>query len=511
MTFDFKDARNGAKTCSYNGKFLHSAYNPQSEGEKFVQNLKADFLPSLVIIIGPALSYCATYLRKRFPKATLCAIHFSEKFKNDFSETDALRDKVFYYSENSNFAESLLFYFGEEKLCSCIIFDWIASRNIFPEKSDKIWLELKSAILKSRDIIGTRSYFSKRWLKNTLIFCAEIKKCALLQKTDLPIIICASGPSLKSSISKIKEYRKSFFLIAVSSAYRPLLENGIKPDLVISTDGGYWAKMHLNYPGKKKSKIAEDFFALSTESAVPKNIFEENLILPLCYDDGIGSIFLKSCGIPYMPAARNGTVSGTALEFALSLTSGKIYFCGLDLAPAKGFQHTQPNALEGNSAKSDFRIKNKESRLAASQFSSNGSLEIYRNWFITNSKKFCERFFRLSDDFSFAYTLGKIKDLNWNQFKESELKGSKTAERDATKINLKKEVAILKSTDERKKLLLKTVKQNIDSEIFENDVFPMEAMLLRREVLEENLTAAKKRLNEKKAELLKEIERILKF
>ncbi len=511
MNFDFKDARNGAITCSYNGKFLHSAYNPQSEGEKFVQNLKADFLPSLIIIIEPALSYCAPFLRKKFPDTTLCAIHFSEDWKEPFSKTDCQWDKVFYYSENSNFAEKLLFYFGEEKLCSCLIFDWIASRNIFPQESDNIWQELKSAILKSRDIIGTRSYFSKRWLKNTLIFCANVKRCALIQKTKLPIVICASGPSLKSSISKIKQYRNSFFLIAVSSAYRPLIENDIRPDLIMSTDGGFWAKMHLSYPGQKKFKNNGDFFALSTESAIPKNIFEENIILPLCYDDGIGNIFLKSCGIPYMKAIRNGTVSGTALEFAFSITSGNVYFCGLDLAPAQGFQHTQPNALEGNSEKSDFRTKNKESRLAASQFSSNGSLEIYRNWFITNSKKFSRRFFRLSDNFSFACPLGEINDIDWKEFESKELQNSNSGEKHSSNRSLTKIVSVSEPENIRKDLLMEALKKNIDSSDFENEVFPMEAMLLRRELSEEKLNDARKRLKLKKSELLNEIRRILKF
>ena len=65
----FESSKAGELTCSFQGKYLHSKYNPTNEGEKFAAGIKADFSPLCVFILEPALSYCAPFLKKRFPKA----------------------------------------------------------------------------------------------------------------------------------------------------------------------------------------------------------------------------------------------------------------------------------------------------------------------------------------------------------------------------------------------------------------------------------------------------------
>jgi hypothetical protein len=54
--------------------------------------------------------------------------------------------------------------------------------------------------------------------------------------SDIPVIICSAGPSLDKNIQLLKSSREGFFLIAVATALKPLLYNGIQPDVVISID-----------------------------------------------------------------------------------------------------------------------------------------------------------------------------------------------------------------------------------------------------------------------------------
>ena len=103
-------------------------------------------------------------------------------------------------------------------------------------------------------------------------------------------------------------------------------------------------------------------------------------ILPLNYGDGFSHELISLSRLPAAKALRNGTVSGTALLFAIQYSSKNIFMCGLDMAAQKGFQHTQPNELEANSAQKDFRLSTKEGRLARAGLSG-ASLDIYRNWF----------------------------------------------------------------------------------------------------------------------------------
>ena len=113
---------------------------------------------------------------------------------------------------------------------------------------------------------------------------------------------------------------------------------------------------------------------------------------------------------------RNGTVSGTALLFAAKYCKKNIFMCGLDLAPQKGFQHTQPNELENNSAVFDNRIQTKEKRLSASGFSST-SLDIYRQWFNSINLSLQNRkVFRLIEKSQSKNNLGWIQDITVNEF-----------------------------------------------------------------------------------------------
>ena len=76
----FFDSKSGDKTCSINSIRLHSSYDPVKEAQRYVSSLDINFVPSLIVVTEPALSYCAYFLRKRFPKTILVAIRFSNLF-----------------------------------------------------------------------------------------------------------------------------------------------------------------------------------------------------------------------------------------------------------------------------------------------------------------------------------------------------------------------------------------------------------------------------------------------
>lgn len=509
-SFLVEKSKNGEETCSFSGKYLHSKYNPLAEAEKFVQNIEADFFPECLFILEPALSYCALPLKKRFPKTKFFAIRYVSFFK----DTDSKWDKVFYLDDNLALSDRLFNYFGEEKLYSSLFFEWPASKQIFSGESSLAWSEIKKAILKSRDVLGTRAYFSKRWFKNSLIFASSIKNPVTIKKINLPVIIASSGPSLRDSLPYLKEFRNSFFLISVSSAFQPLFHNGIIPDLVISSDGGYWAKKHLEFPAKDCSTI----FALETESAVPKKILEKQKIIPLIYEDSQGKDFLDALKMPYMLSERCGTVAGTALTFALSLTENKVYLCGQDLAPSAGFQHTQPNALENGNAQKDFRLKNTETRITRSRFNSSQSLEIYRNWFISNSDYFSSRVMRLSDNYKYDFSLGKIKDINWNDFEKTtaasksfSLITDKNTEKNAFLIEHSKKLTneSEESVKTRNKYLLQKLIEISKKQRFIDEVFTMDSILIHREISELKKQELIKKTDLKVQEFIRECEKIL--
>jgi hypothetical protein len=389
---------------------LHSTYNPEQEAERFVRTLQCDFNPSFVIISEPGLSYCVPFLRKRFPHAKLYAI----RYDSSFIFCDSLWDKVLSAEDKSlPFSEILFNELGEEGIFSAFFCSWKPSSQAFPLQDSRVWNEIKRAALKSRDVLGTRSYFSQRWISNIFSFCLHISKPAVLQYAgSFPVVVTASGTSLSGALPLLKKYRASYYLIAVSSSLSALLHNDIIPDICISTDGGYYAGKHL-IPLEREAYSVP--LALAPESTCSKNIFRKCTIIPLSYGDGVESALLNSCGIQSMHAERNGTVSGTAADFGLRITSGPVFLCGLDLSSSTGYQHSQPNCLEIINSASDIRIKPKETRTAASRFSSQ-SLSVYCDWFKSLPRTKSERLFRLSDNFIFNNNLGAVRDVNFSFF-----------------------------------------------------------------------------------------------
>ena len=487
MEVEFLSSKTGEETCRYQGVLFHSIYNPKQEAKRFVDSLETVFNPKTVLIFEPALSYCQEFLKIRFPKAKLCAIRASDLF----SKTDKLWDHVFYLNEINDAENQIFNVLGEENLSFCLFTAWPVSAKIFQKNYGRTVGIFKNLLQKSHSILATRSYFETRWILNSLNTAFFLEHTVYpLKKTKKPVLICCSGPSLKPFFQNTA-LAKKFFIIAVSSAVLPLLENQIIPDLCVSTDGGFWAKKHVEIL-LKNQKIP---IALACEGNAPSKILQNSPILPLGYIDGIETEITECSGINTIKINRNGTVSGTALELALSLSDSPIYMAGLDLALQTGFQHTQNNALETGNAIKDCKNRTKETRIASSEFSNQKtSLKMYEDWFSSFN---CQRnIYRIIDEPK--NSLGKIKDISWENFllKSKELpiisEGSIFEEKQFTR------------KIDKIRMKLDSIFQSIDN--FKS-IFPLEYLQFTQAVSEELLVLNKQKLITKIENLKQKVER----
>ena len=408
MKITIQKAKNGEDTALADNHFLHSNYAPLKEAERFVENLKLPYQPSLIIITEPALSYVSSFLRKRFPDIRLGVIRYS----NDFESYNKAFDLVFNYFEHPDFEAYLEKALNEEELLKCLFIPWTPSSQAFGETDKLVWKSIKAALERAKTLLITRQYFEKKWFINSCNFVRYTKNLICY---DFPVnkdlLIISSGPSLNAFIDTIKNNQNKFFIICLSSAISVCLKNNIIPDLCMSTDGGYWASEHI------KALYKHDIpLALPAEAYIKKSLFSKLRLLPLDYGDGFSHELLLASKIKKVPALRNGTVSGTALHFALSNFTKNIYLFGMDMAAQKSFQHSQPNQLEINASLFDNRIKNKMSRIYKSGLT-NGSLDIYRQWFVNNpfqtkGRKVC----RCIEKKDAKNSLGWITDIELKDF-----------------------------------------------------------------------------------------------
>ena len=410
MQIQILKAKNGEDTASVDGHFLHSNYAPKKEAERFVENLKLPYTPSSIIISEPALSYIAEYLRKKFPGIKLGVIRYNSFFSSYNSAFDFVLD---FYS-HSDFETYLETKLSEEELLTAFFVSWTPSAQIFKDEDKNVWLAIKAAMERAKTLLITRQYFEKKWFLNSCKFLKNLHTVVNFQGLiEKDLLIISSGPSLRPYLQFIRENQNSFFIICLSSAISLCLANKIIPDLCMTSDGGFWAGEHL-----KKLKKYDIALAMPAEAYCPQELFSHLKILPLKYGEGISKELMEAAELNCKNAVRNGTVSGTALLFGIQYFTKNIFMCGLDMAPQTGYQHTQPNELETNSAAKDFRLSTKEGRLARAELAGS-SLDIYRSWFSGTHFKLDNGrgLYRLIEKENRKNNLGEIKDINLDTFR----------------------------------------------------------------------------------------------
>ena len=458
MEIEFVQAKNGEQTFCINKSFYHSSYAPSKEAERFYNNVQIPYTPRLIFLIEPGLPYAKKILSQKFPDSKIIRIKILKTIQQD-----EYWDFSIDFNSSSKSERLFTDFFDEAMLLESIIITWPAAEKFFKNETDLIWTFYKKALENAKTILVTRQFFERKWLYNTCKFFCRIQNTLIFNIINLPVLITASGPSLQNAIKIIKENSDKFFLIALSSSFSVLLKNKIKPDLVMTTDGGFWAGEHLKEIIRNYNDIP---IALSSEAYIPNKAFE-NPIIPLNYDEGLSTEIFKASGIQYLNAKRNGTVSGTALEFAENISTHEIFFCGLDLSISKGFQHTKPNELEKNNCLKDSRIKTPYTRLLKSEFS-NSSLEIYLDWFCNHNFK--NKTYRIIDNpqnhidgmqeistFEFTEILNRIPINNKNE----KLQKNKNQIKEADKKILKQKI---------KDFVLK----KIESEQWTQQIFPID-------------------------------------
>ncbi len=462
MEIRLEDAKNASSTCAVDGRFLHSTYNPENEAKNFVNSIVCDYTPSCIIVTSPGLGYCLEYIHLRFSDVPVYVIQYNTFFLeyntqkkvyvNEFCKKTFLCTSK---TRTEDLSESLFSCIGELELASSLCVSWTPSRDIFPVEDEIAWKAIKLTLAKTRDVIATRSYFSLRWLKNTLKYCVNIQSVSLIKTVSKPIAIIASGPTLKYNIDFLQKNKGCFFIICLSSALEALLSNDIVPDLCMSTDGGYYAQKHLHILYEYYKKGIHIPLAISSESNIPSNVLEHCTILPLRYDDSLDEAFFSQCAIPSMVAYRNGSVSGTAADFALSLTEKEVYAFGLDLEETFSYSHIQPNAHEKIHMQFDCKLKPLEGRTVGNVLkNTNGltSLDIYRLWFETRGEEYKHRFFRVkADGVEYKSNLGSIKDISSSSIPLSN-------DKETTWV-----CKSLKSKKERMNIVLKNIKKLSDT------------------------------------------------
>jgi hypothetical protein len=347
MKLSVRSSRSGAPTCCANDIWLHSPYDPEREALRFVKSKIGSAHSSHLLILGPCLDYLSDALRSILPGARVIAVQYSPFFEG---KTVGLADASWNPLSGMSLDAFLDATLDEDAISGVSVFEWEPAARAFPEEALLARKAVRASLDRLTSSTATVKASGQKWIANACASFLLVESILELRRSSVPVLIAAAGPSLRESLGAFSSIKGRFATIAVSSALAACRSAGIEPDLVVSTDGGYWSRLHLYPLAGEGSPIATPLTALPSAS-----LYRRATILLLDQGTFAESELLPSLG-PALRIPPHGTVSGTALQLAARLTEGPIVAAGLDLASYGDLDHARPHGFDAVLSRTVSRI-----------------------------------------------------------------------------------------------------------------------------------------------------------
>ncbi|MDR1867714.1 MAG: DUF115 domain-containing protein [Treponema sp.] len=351
---------------------LHSRYNPVAEAERYLNALKVSGSVRFFILIEPGDGYIIPLLKQKFPSAALIALHISDSFMN--------RDGCSSWSPKEGMLQRFLERTIPDVEASAIfVLEWRPALRVFGDRYLKLLSETVDFIKRIDANTRTTKAFAKKWARNFFHTITLLKTVYYNIHTETPIIVVGAGPSLEESLKQIRNAQHYAFILAVSAAVPCLLNADIIPDFIVSTDGGTWSLFHLYECVRTPQSIP---CIVSMQAAIPSQCSMMPFIL---LNDGNvwQHIILEKLHIPFMSMLQRGTVSATAVDYALRMTCASVGIVGFDMAPKDIQNHARPYSLDRfeEETVSRFNPLYHKHFVRTHLLNAGNSLNIYASWF----------------------------------------------------------------------------------------------------------------------------------
>lgn len=179
-----------------------------------------------------------------------------------------------------------------------------------------------------------REYYEN--IMSNFLFLVKSKSLTSLAEvlpTDIPAIIVAAGPSLDKNIHQLKRAKNHSLIIAVDTAVRVLLKEGIMPDLFVTIDG-------KKYVGHFDNEKCRDIPLICNMVANRNglNLHTGDKMFLNSFNPHIEN-FLAQFGIVLPFIVSGGSVATDAFAIAERLQMKSVILVGLDLAYTDNHSH----------------------------------------------------------------------------------------------------------------------------------------------------------------------------
>lgn len=387
IPFFIKKAKSGDITCAFNdGRktfWLHSTYDPVKESERFIRKHLNNLTNcNQVIVYGLGCGYHVRELLRQIER-DITVWEWNRRFFDFIKSNTTIQDII------NN--KRISFFVSEDK--KCILNYW---KNIDIEKSYLIiyppalhlipkHLEELKVLLQVYRINSSACLTSEMQLEAN--FSDNLPKARIDYNQylngilhNVPMILVSAGPSLSKSLQTLKSYKNQFFVCCVGTALKPLVINGIIPDIIMITDPSV--------------KLYEQFIDIDAEILSTIPLFYLGTVSPEVVEDIIypgPKIMLLQKGFKKAEELANkfnipliqtgGSVATALLDWMVKLGGNPICFIGQDLAYSDNRTHHPQthNYLQFTSEYFDNPIE-VENYFLNGKVKTSRNLYIYKKW-----------------------------------------------------------------------------------------------------------------------------------
>ncbi|MGL4452589.1 MAG: 6-hydroxymethylpterin diphosphokinase MptE-like protein [Sarcina sp.] len=313
--------KNGLETLKYNKKYLHSKYDPLKEAKTFIESKKNLLEKDIAVVLGSGLGYHINEILNRGYNGKIIVFEYSSEILS-LAKKNIVSDKVeFINGKDSEFMLKLQKYFDlvEDIIIHKPSFEVLKDENISLYNLLKNFEIQRNSIEKQKDELLANKECNLQ--KNY----EGIENILDIFDSDKAFLVVAAGPSLDFELEFIKKHREKFNIISVGSAFKSLINAGVKPDAIVIIDAKPWVKNQLDFYDENDIPLC--FLSTASRWAVDAHKGEKYIF----FNDEKESKYYINTG---------KTVAVAATDIAIKSGAKKVVFVGQDLAYLDNKTHT---------------------------------------------------------------------------------------------------------------------------------------------------------------------------
>lgn len=249
---------------------------------------------------------------------------------------------------------------------------------------------------------------------------------------DIPVLFIAAGPSLDENIEWIKKNQDKFFIVTIGAAYKKLLQNNIKIDMIFTLDEQFEELNKNQFDDYNISLINQDTIIMAS-------VITDNRILEKFKKS---NLFLYEVFIPFHKdnyAVTGFSVGEITLFLLLNMNIKELYLVGVDMALNQDTGNSHSVGETFASSKYDLKKQNKNRdffglREGTIKVRGNLKEEVYTTALFHTSIKYIEKFMAVKSEKVNVYNLSthgayfensipkRVKEIKIRNFKRIDVK-----------------------------------------------------------------------------------------